>query len=190
MDGDTLLDSIDLGPFRASVTHQFSADDPCFNNLYVRIELINYDGLTYTFNAIRKPTGTPHNHEWTEGVIKAPTKFTNGLYGIYCKSCAAVRESSVITNLEFILDSAIERIDAAKSGDKVEIDFGELNSFSGVLMKKIAEKSADGVSFIFSYEWNHEQQEVTIPAGTIVDTGFEWYGPAKMNELYVVKLAK
>ena len=51
-------------------------------------------------------------------------------------------------------------------------------------MEKLVSKSAQGVTFVFHYNWNHQKQEVTIPAGTPIDLNFDWYGPAKMAELY------
>ena len=57
-------------------------------------------------------------------------------------------------------------------------------SFPKAFMEKIAAKSMEGVTFVFHYKWNHVKQEITIPFGTAVDTQFDWYGPAKMAELY------
>ena len=51
-------------------------------------------------------------------------------------------------------------------------------------MEKLAAKSAEGVTFVFHYKWNHQKQEITIPAGTPIDLNFDYYGPAKMAELY------
>ena len=45
-------------------------------------------------------------------------------------------------------------------------------------------KSAQNVTFVFKYKWNHKLQTITIPAGTPIDLNFDWYGPAKMAELY------
>ena len=75
-------------------------------------------------------------------------------------------------------------INAAKAGQTVTFEFGEWNSFPKSFMEKIAAKSMEGVTFVFHYKWNHEKQEITIPFGTAVDTQFDWYGPAKMAELY------
>ena len=57
-------------------------------------------------------------------------------------------------------------------------------SFPKAFMEKIAAKSMEGVTFVFHYKWNHVKQEITIPFGTAVDTSLDWYGPAKMAELY------
>lgn len=40
------------------------------------------------------------------------------------------------------------------------------------------------VTVVFHYKWNHAKQEIVIPFGTAVDTQFDWYGPAKLEQLY------
>ena len=75
-------------------------------------------------------------------------------------------------------------INAAKAAQTITFEFGEWNSFPRSFMEKLVSKSAQGVTFVFHYNWNHKKQEVTIPAGTPIDLNFDWYGPVKMAELY------
>ena len=75
-------------------------------------------------------------------------------------------------------------INAAKAGQTITFEFGEWNSFPKSFMAKLVDKSAQNVTFVFKYKWNHKLQTITIPAGTPIDLNFDWYGPAKMAELY------
>lgn len=51
-------------------------------------------------------------------------------------------------------------------------------------MEKVAAKSAEGVNFVFHYNWKNVKQEITIPAGKTFDLNMDWYGPATMNTLF------
>lgn len=123
-----------------------------------------------------------HNFQWQ--IITEPTKDTDGLEGEMC-SCGAMRNTEKISAYAYSLyQYAMPMINNAKSGQTITFEFGEWNSFPKAFMEKIAAKSMEGVTFVFHYKWNHEKQEITIPFGTAVDTQFDWYGPAKMAELY------
>ena len=126
--------------------------------------------------------GHVHKYEWQ--VITEPTKDTDGLEGEVC-SCGATRNTQKLSAYAYALyQYAMPMINNAKPGQTITFEFGEWNSFPKLFMEKIAAKSAEGVTFVFHYKWNHEKQEITIPFGTAVDTQFDWYGPAKMAELY------
>ena len=127
-------------------------------------------------------SGHVHNFEWQ--VITEPTKDTDGLEGEVC-SCGATRNMQKLSAYAYALyQYAMPMINNAKPGQTITFEFGEWNSFPKAFMEKIAAKSTEGVTFVFHYKWNHVKQEITIPFGTAVDTGFDWYGPAKMAELY------
>ena len=131
------------------------------------------------------PSSPSHVHDWVEGEIYAATQHSDGLGGTYCKSCGAVKDTYPISAYGYTLnDYAGPMINAAKSGQTITFEFGEWNSFPKAFMEKIAAKSMEGVTFVFHYKWNHVKQEITIPFGTVVDTSLDWYGPAKMAELY------
>ena len=126
-----------------------------------------------------------HIHEWTEGIIYDATETTDGLEGTYCKTCGAIKESTPISAYVFSLNKvATEKINAAKPGQTITFEFGEWNSFPKSFMEKLISKSAQNITFVFHYKWNHVKQEITIPAGTPIDLNFDYYGPAKMAELY------
>ena len=142
--------------------------------------------FTLNFNASgSEPESTNHTHEWVEGIIYDATPISDGLEGTYCKTCGAIKESHIITAYEYALNNyALPKINAAKSGQTITFEFGEWNSFPKSFMEKLVEKSAQNVTFVFKYKWNHKLQTITIPAGTPIDLNFDYYGPAKMAELY------
>lgn len=126
--------------------------------------------------------GHVHKYEWQ--IITEPTKDTDGLEGEMC-SCGATRNTQKLSAYAYALyQYAMPMINNAKPGQTITFEFGEWNSFPKSFMEKIAAKSMEGVTFVFHYKWNHEKQEITIPFGTAVDTQFDWYGPAKLAELY------
>ena len=123
-----------------------------------------------------------HNFKWQ--TITAPTKDADGLEGEMC-SCGAVRNTQPLSAYGYALNEyATPMINAAKSGQTITFEFGEWNSFPKSFMAKLVDKSAQNVTFVFKYKWNHKLQTITIPAGTPIDLNFDWYGPAKMTELY------
>lgn len=126
-----------------------------------------------------------HTHDFVTGIIYDATCNSDGLEGTYCKTCGYVLNSSPIPAMGYTLETyAKQKIDAAKSGQKIVLEFGELNSFPKSFMEDVAEKVAAGVTFEFRYNWNHKLQKITIPAYCTVDTALDWYGPATMQQLY------
>ena len=131
-----------------------------------------------------EPSSAAHTHDYHWQTIVEPTKDQDGLESEVCV-CGATRNIQRISALGFTLtEYATPMVVNAKPGQTVEIDFGELNSFPKSFMEKVAVKTQQNVSFGFNYNWNHVGQEIKIPAGTEIDTNFDWYGPAKMQELY------
>lgn len=129
-----------------------------------------------------------HVHDFTWQTILEPTPYAEGLERQVC-SCGATGITQPLSAFGYLIrDYAPSLIKAAQPGQTVTFEFGEFNSFPKDLMAKLVEKSAQDVTFVFHYEWNHVKQEVTIPAGTPIDLNFEWYGPAKMAELYGAKI--
>ncbi len=123
-----------------------------------------------------------HNFQWQ--TITEPTMYSDGLEGEVC-SCGATRNTQPISAFGYTInDYATKMVNASKSGQVIILELGEWNSFPKAFMEKVAAKSAQNVTFVFHYKWNHVKQEITIPAGTLVDTSLDWYGPAKMQELY------
>ena len=128
------------------------------------------------------PAAHTHNFRWQ--TITEPTKDADGLEGEVC-SCGAVRNTQLLSAYGYSLNEyAAPMINAAKPGQTITFEFGEWNSFQKSFMAKLVDKSAQNVTFVFKYKWNHKVQTITIPAGTPIDLNFDWYGPAKMAELY------
>ena len=130
------------------------------------------------------PSPSAHVHSFTWQTITEPTQYADGLEGEVC-SCGATRNTQPLSAYGYTLnDYATPMINAAKAGQAITFEFGEWNSFPKSFMAKLVDKSAQNVTFVFHYKWNHVKQEITIPAGTPIDLNFDWYGPAKMAELY------
>ncbi len=130
------------------------------------------------------PSSPAHTHNFQWQTITEPTKDADGLEGEVC-SCGAIRNTQPLSAYGYALNEyATPMINAAKSGQTITFEFGEWNSFPKSFMAKLVDKSAQNVTFVFKYKWNHKAQTITIPAGTPIDLNFDWYGPAKMAELY------
>ena len=164
----------------------YDGGDFCFIN----------SGESYTFSSspsliIESNGCTPdpdpapgHVHTYAHKVIVAPSDFIDGLEGDVCTSRGHKENVHPISAMAYLLEKYAKIIDNAKPGDTIILDFGIWNSYPQYFMEKVSAKAKEGVSFVFNYEWKKELMSVNIPAGTVVDTSFEWYGPAKMQELY------
>lgn len=138
----------------------------------------------YTASGTSHSSQSAHVHNFVHGIITEPTVNSDGLEGEMC-ACGAVRNTQPISAFGYTLETyASNMINAAKPGQTITFEFGELNSFPKSFMEKLVAKSTQGVTFVFKYKVNHELQTITIPAGTPIDLNFEWYGYAKMAELY------
>lgn len=130
------------------------------------------------------PSSPAHTHNFQWQTITEPTKDADGLEGEVC-SCGATRNTQPLSAYGYALNNyAVPMINAAKSGQTITFEFGEWNSFPKSFMEKLVEKNGQNVTFVFHYKWNHQKQGITIPAGTPIDLNFDYYGPAKMAELY------
>ena len=131
-----------------------------------------------------EPSSAAHTHDFHWTIVVEPSKESDGLEQEVC-ACGAVRNIQKISAYGYTIQSyATPMIINAKPGETVEMDFGEFNSFSKNFMEKVAEKSKENVSFGFHYNWNQIRYDIRIPAGTEINTDFDWYGPAKMADLY------
>lgn len=147
--------------------------------------LPDYATVTIRMSAPVPLDNTPeHVHSFTWQTIYEATPDSDGLEGEVC-SCGATRNTQPLSAYGYALnDCATPMINAAKPGQTVTFEFGDWNSFPKSFMAKLVDKSAQNVTFVFHYNWNHVKQEITIPAGTPIDLSCDWYGPAKMAELY------
>ena len=131
-----------------------------------------------------RKTVNAHVHKFIWKEITAPTTISDGIEGEIC-SCGAIGRKQPLSAYVYALNEyATPMINVSKSGQTIKFQFGEWNSFPKSFMEKIAAKVEEGVSFEFNYKWNHVKQQILIPAGSVVDTELDWYGPAKMEELY------
>ena len=131
-----------------------------------------------------EPSSAAHTHDYHWQTIVPATEDQDGLESEWCV-CGATRNIQRIPALGFTLNEyATPMVVNAQPGQTVELELGELNSFPKSFMEKVAVKTQQNVGFGFHYNWKHVGQEIKIPAGTEVDTNFDWYGPAKMEELY------
>lgn len=150
-------------------------------------EMVGCNIVTVTVCGQRKNNeekSPAHEHKFTWQTITEPTMYSDGLEGEVC-SCGATRNTQPLSAYGYAInDYAAKMVNASKSGQTIKLEMGEWNSFPKAFMEKIAAKSAQNVTFVLKYKWNHVKQEITIPAGTAVDTSLDWYGPAKMQELY------
>ena len=138
----------------------------------------------YDLPSQEEGNGYSHVHNFVWGTIVEPTKDCDGLEGEVC-SCGAMKNTQPILAMAYSLNTyANSLINAAKPGQTITFEFGEMNSFPKSFMEKLVEKNGQNVTFVFHYKWNHVKQEITIPAGTPINLNFDWYGPAKMAELY------
>lgn len=124
-----------------------------------------------------------HTHNYEYQVLKAPSVDADGEEGEVCTICGATKNIQPLSAFAYALyEYAIPMINSAKPGQTITFEFKEWNSFPKAFMEKIAAKN--DVTYVFHYNWNHQKQEITIPAGTPIDLNFDYYGPAKMAELY------
>ncbi len=131
--------------------------------------------------------GCAHEHNFAWQTISEPTMYSDGLAGDVCTVCGYAKNTQPLSAYGFAInDYGTKLVEASKSGQIIKIELGEWNSFPKSFMEKIAAKSAQNVTFVLKYKWNHVNQEITIPAFSNVDTSLDWYGPAKMAELYGV----
>lgn len=96
-----------------------------------------------------------------------------------CSKCGETKDVRAKSPLD---DWARMKIDNARPGDVLTIDFGPWNSFPLWMMQKIADKPT--VTYIFKYTYQGYKYEVTIKAGDEIALDCDWFGPAKMAEIY------
>lgn len=76
----------------------------------------------------------------------------------------------------------LTRVATAKSGDTLTIDATLWHSFYVNILKELLSK--EGVSYILYYNYGGECFYITIPAGAVLEEGYEWYGPLKLNAMF------
>ena len=157
----------------------------CFYDTNPKCTLVHFKSTPAPKPEFSVESAPAHTHDFVTGTIYDATCDHDGLEGTYCKTCGYILNSSPISAFGYTLETyAQQKIEASKSGQKIVLEFGELNSFPKSFMEKIAARVAEGVTFEFRYNVNHVLQKITIPAYSTVDTNLDWYGPATMEQLY------
>lgn len=128
-----------------------------------------------------------HVHCWEYGIITEPTETTKGLEGEYC-SCGAVRNTAIIPCESYLISELYKKIDAAQPGLPTVLDLGNMNSLSRFFMNKLATKN--DCDFIIKFTFDGANFEVSIPAGTVIDTTLDWNGPATLCKFYDFKIVE
>ena len=153
-------------------------------------QLVKNEFLSGSPSPSPSPAPTPghtHNYEWQ--IINEPSLEADGLEAEVCTICGARRNEQTVSAFGYALYSyGLNKLNGAKSGDTVILEFGEWNSFPKQFMEKVKEKVDAGVTVVFKFNYQHAPYEITIPAYSTVYTNLEWCGPACMYQLYVLKI--
>ena len=76
----------------------------------------------------------------------------------------------------------LESVEKLQIGDTKVIDATCWHSFSANVLKELLSK--EGVSYKFYYNYGGEYFYITIPAGSVLEEGTNWYGPLKLNAMF------
>lgn len=166
--------------------------DGTVNGISCRYALVeDYDknhmriACDFTVGGNNGGSSSDHTHIFEYRVITEPSIDCDGVEGEVCTICGETRNVQGISAFAYTMNYYLNgKINTAKPGQTVVLECGEWNSFPKSVMEKVAEKSAQNVTFVFKYKYNHQPISITIPAGSKVNTELKWYGPAKMIELY------
>ncbi|MBQ0042835.1 MAG: hypothetical protein KBS85_05910, partial [Lachnospiraceae bacterium] len=105
-----------------------------------------------------------------------------------CSSCGAKGSTKTTPAYTFFLTDAKNTLSAktTPAGGTVSLTSKTINVFSKSLMEEIAKRK--DVNVVLTYKYDGKNVQVTIPAGTAIDTTCDYYGPVKMMSLYGYKL--
>lgn len=125
------------------------------------------------------------NHDFRWQTITSATATTYGTEGEVCSKCGATKNVRTMSPLD---DWFKMQISNTKPGDVLKLNFGPWNSYPLWMMQMIADNPT--VTYIFNYTYQGNKYEVTIKPGDTVPLDFDWYGPAKMAELFDTVIVK
>ena len=145
---------------------------------YVHIALITDEVKEFWKN---KPG---HNHSFVWKVVRNGSPEIDQIEEQICLSCGTKGETRTTPAYEFFLEEAKNKLltQNTPAGGTAEITTKIFNVFPKSLMEKIA--SRRDIDVVFTYKYDGKNIQVTIPAGTQVDTSCDYYGPVKMMSLY------
>ncbi len=86
------------------------------------------------------------------------------------------------TEEQIFIKELLVRVANAKAGDNMVIDATLWHSYSSKVLEKLLDK--EGVNYTFYFNYKGETFYITIPAGTLLEEGCEWYGPLKLNAMF------
>ncbi len=131
------------------------------------------------------PVAPACSHDFVWQTINAPTSTDYGTEGLVCSKCGAIGNTQKMPPQG---EWGISKIENIKSGETMVLDFGPWNSFSKAFLEKVAANQRG--TFIFRYTYMGNLYEVTIKPGDITALDFDWYGPAKMAEMFDTVITK
>ena len=97
-------------------------------------------------------------------------------------SCGRVDATQVISANSFYLNDALTKITTAPQGATLIFSSKDWNSFPQSVMLALAGRR--DLTVVFQYDYKGKAYTVTIPAGTPIHTGDNWYGPERLVGLY------
>ncbi len=124
-----------------------------------------------------------HNYEWI--TLTAPTATQDGQEAYRCTECGYSPEGYGVTPIAaypYFVKESIKKIEKAPLNSTVTISSAIYGSVPVSVMETIAARPDLTVDFALTY--NHETYKIEIPAGTTINTEFEYYGSLKLAELY------
>lgn len=158
-----------------------------FSDSYSYNTYISEDG-SYTLNLLYDvPTeetssnNSSHTHSYTWQTVREATEIQEGEEEYIC-SCGHVSEIRAISAMGVYWNSMIEKIKNAKSGDTLTFSSETWNSFPKRVMDVIAARRDITIEISFPYQG--KMLKVVVPANTAIDNSCDWYGPAKLAEMF------
>ena len=122
-----------------------------------------------------------HTHAYTWKVTTPATATTDGTLSNIC-DCGRVDATQVISANSFYLNDMLTKITTAPQGATLTFSSKDWNSFPQSVMLALAGRR--DLTVVFQYDYEGRTYKVTIPAGTPVHTGDNWYGPMRLVDLY------
>lgn len=126
------------------------------------------------------------NHNWQWETIYDASEQQDGLEAYVCTKCGARKEEKGISALGKIIDNRYAQIKNAKPGTTTILEMGRNCNLTKEFMTKLAEKN--NCDFIIRFTQDNVHYEAYVPAGTKIDTSFEWYGPNKIKDMFAYKV--
>ena len=128
-----------------------------------------------------------HDYQWETNI--EPTTTTDGEEVLKCAKCGNIIQRQTISHYSTYLQSCLDKVKNAKTGDTVVISDKEWNSYPKALIEAIAARPDLTVKIQFPNE-KHLMYELTISPNQTVDTSCDYYGYAKMISMGATAMNK